>query len=569
MSVLKDQVSIVLAGEAGQGIQAIESILVAILKKSGYHFFATKEYESRVRGGINSTEIRVSSARVSAFSETIDILVTLDPKGIPHLAGRITSETLVVGETSSPGGERVTNVPFTVFAKEAGNVLYSNTVAAGLLCALLGIPAPEVEAAVEKQFARKSDEIRAGNISAAHKGYAAGEDLVKRGVISVSVKSDPAVKSDIVASGAEAVSLGALAGGCNYVCAYPMSPGTSVLSTMAGYSLETGILVEQVEDEIGVANMALGAWYAGSRALVTTSGGGFALMTEAVSLSGMIETPLVVHIAQRPGPATGLPTRTEQADLNLALFAGHGEFPRVILAPGTLSEGFDLARLAFEVADAVQIPVFILTDQYFVDTYYNTPEFNPESHPPLSHVIRTDADYLRYRLTESGISPRGVPGSGEGLVRVDSDEHDEEGNITENLELRVKMQDKRMRKTGEALKYALPPVLVGPSNYRKLVVTWGSSFGTAKEALEIARVPDTALLHFPWVHPLHPSAKAILSRADDIVLAENNSTGQFAELLLRETGVQIRKRVLQYNGMPFSVEGLAKRLSEYFAGGVK
>ncbi len=220
------------------------------------------------------------------------------------------------------------------------------------------------------------------------------------------------MKDDLLLSGSEAIALGALAGGCDYVCGYPMSPSTGVLERMAALSRTFDIVVEQVEDEIGVVNMALGAWYAGARALVTTSGGGFALMGEGISLCGMIESPLVLHLAQRPGPATGLPTRTEQGDLDLVLHAGHGDFPRVILAPGTLAEGFALTQKAFSLADRCQVPVFILTDQFFVDSRCNTPAFAAAGPPPEKHVVKTDPGYRRFALTADGISPRGIPGYG-------------------------------------------------------------------------------------------------------------------------------------------------------------
>ena len=234
------------------------------------------------------------------------------------------------------------------------------------------------------------------------------------------------MKTELLLSGSDAISLGALAGGCDYVCGYPMSPSTSVLEKMAAYAKKFDIIVEQVEDEIGVVNMALGAWYAGARALVTTSGGGFALMCEGISLGGMIESPLVLHLAQRPGPATGLPTRTEQGDLDMVLYAGHGDFPRIILAPGTLADGFTLTQKAFNLSAKYQVPVFILTDQFFVDSRYNTPVFDTGDLKVEKHIVKTDKDYKRFSLTKNGISPRGIPGYGSGNVCADSDEHDEE-----------------------------------------------------------------------------------------------------------------------------------------------
>jgi 2-oxoglutarate ferredoxin oxidoreductase subunit alpha len=361
-------------------------------------------------------------------------------------------------------------------------------------------------------------------------------------------------------TGGEAVALGALAGGCNYLCAYPMSPGTAVLTHMAAYAKTIDVIVEQVEDEIGVVNMAIAAWYTGARAMVTTSGGGFALMTEGVSLAGMIETPLVVHLAQRPGPATGLPTRTEQGDLNMVIHAGHGEFPRIILAPKNIEEAFSLSRQAFNLADKYQVPVFILTDQYLMDTYYNLPRFEMDQVPVEKHWERTQADYRRFRFTESGISPRGVPGCGEGIVCVDSDEHDEGGYITEDSEARVKMVQKRLRKAGVVKNAALPPAFTGAEGYETLIIGWGSTYPALAEAMQKMGRPALAHLHFSWVYPVPEGAADYLQKAKKIIVVEGNVTGQFANLLKLMTGRPIAS-ILKYDGQPFSVEELVREIS--------
>lgn len=559
-----DSINIVLAGGAGQGIQAIESILVESIRRSGHHVFATKEYMSRVRGGMNSTSIRMSSRPVSAYSERIDILVALEPGAIPHLGPRVASGTLVLGERERIGHEGMVDVPFGRIAAEAGSPLYANSVAVGVIGGLFGLDPEAQFGAIASYFASKSDEVRAMNVAACRSGSEIGLRIrAERGFGPVARVPD----TGILLSGADAISLGAIAGGCNYVCAYPMSPGTTVLSAMARYARKLDILVEQVEDEIGVINMALGAWYAGARALVTTSGGGFALMSEGFSLAGMIETPVVVHLAQRPGPATGLPTRTEQGDLALALHAGHGEFPRAILAPGTLEEGFRLSHLAMNLADECQVPVVILSDQYFVDSYSDVPAFATDGMGARASVVKTGRDYARYAITDDGISPRGIPGNGDGLVRVDSDEHDEAGYITEDLALRVRMVDKRLRKMQRVRELAVPPVLTGPRDYRTLVVSWGSTSPVVREALTLIDSAGTASLHFPQVFPLHESTAGLLARAGKLILVEGNATGQFGELLRRETGIEFAGKILKYNGLPFSVEELSERLAASVAAG--
>lgn len=552
-----DSVSIVLAGEAGQGIQAIESTLVSLTRQAGCHVFATKEYMSRVRGGINSTQVIVSNARVTAAVDRIDLLVALDKEALPHLAARIGRDTLIVAEKSRIDDPRVHDLPLSALALEAGSPLYANSAAVGAVCGLLGFDSAHLDAVVRRYFAKKDQAVQDANVHAAMKGFTLGQGLRTGGLMRTVLSPDPSAASDIVLNGAEAVALGALAGGCNMACAYPMSPSTGVLTALASWSRDVDILVEQVEDEVGVMNMALGAWYAGARPLVTTSGGGFALMTEAISLAGMIESPAVVHLAQRPGPATGLPTRTEQGDLNLVLYAGHGDFPRAIYAPGSLEEAFHLAREAFITADACQVPAFVLTDQYFVDSYYNIPMPDVPEIPALQ-VALTAPGYKRFALTPSGLSPRGIPGHGKGLVKADSDEHSEEGLIVEDAATRAAMVDKRLRKEKLVTARCLPPRLYGPENCKNLLVAWGSTRNALSAAL--AELPDTALLHFTQVWPIHPSARRFIEKAARLVLVEGNATGQFGALLEQHCGARFDRKVLRYDGRPFTVDGLVSEL---------
>ena len=553
---------IVLAGEAGQGVNSIETIAVEVFKKSGFNVFASKEYMSRVRGGTNSTEIRIGSRPLKAHVDRIDLLIPLDQAAIPHLKTRLSAKTAIIGDKSVIKHEGMIDIPLQQIATELGTPLYLNTVATGALCGVLKIDAECLISEVKSKFLSKGDDIANGNIEAAKRGHAIGLELAKSGRIKATApESSSKASKDMLLNGGDAIALGALAGGCNAAFAYPMSPGTSVFAAMAAYSKKLDIVVEQVEDEVGVLNMALGAWYAGARAIVSTSGGGFALMTEAVSLAGMIESPAVIHPAQRPGPATGLPTRTEQGDLNLALYAGHGYFPRIILAPGSVEEAFKLSAMAFNLADKFQVPVFILSDQYFVDSYYNVPELKADAIKPEIHIVETDASYKRHVLTKDGISPRGVPGYGAGLVAVDSDEHDEDSRITEDLDgVRTDMVRKRMRKAKTVEKAALKPELYGPKTYKSLVVSWGSNRNGILEAMEIIDDKSLAFLHFPQVYPLPASTAPYLKKAKRIICVECNETGQFADLLKLSTGIEIKDRVLKFNGMPFSVEELAREL---------
>lgn len=558
-----ESVSIVLCGEAGQGIQTIEAFLIRLFKSAGYPIFATKEYMSRIRGGSNSTEIRVSSRPVAAFVDRMDLLIPLDADALGHLEERITPDTIILGETdkiSPPEHLSVIDVPFSKIAVEIGNPIYANSVACGVVAGLFGLDLSLVTEQIQEFFGAKSAEIIQKNKEAVTKGFQLGKELRDAGRVGFEIHPDATVSGDVIVSGSEAVALGALAGGCNFISAYPMSPGTGVLTILSQHARDFSIVAEQVEDEISAVNMALGAWYGGARAMVTTSGGGFALMTEGISLAGMIELPLVVHIAQRPGPATGLPTRTEQGDLDLVLYAGHGEFPRIILAPGNISEAFYLTQKAFQWADQFQVPVFLLTDQFLVDTYYNMPMFELDRVSIKPQIVETTEDYRRYAFTPDGISPRGIPGYGTGLVGVDSDEHDEAGHLTEDLELRVRMQQKRMKKMEAIQAAADGPQLIGSSDYRVLVVGWGTTLEVLKEALAEINRPEIAVLHFTQVYPLAPEAAAYFERAKRIILVENNATGQFGKVLHAAFGISFDHRILKYNGMPFSVEELVSEI---------
>jgi 2-oxoglutarate ferredoxin oxidoreductase subunit alpha len=561
-----DDLSIVLCGTAGSGVQTVEQLLAKVVKRAGFHVFATKEYMSRVRGGLNSTTLRVGNQPVRANIDRIDILIPLNQGAVAHVKSRISEETLILCEPQfagqASGTSHVSEVDFTQIAQDIGNKLYSNIVAVGLLAGLLNIPAASVTDSIRERFGKKDAAIIEGNLQAAEKGHEIGRQLASDQKIDLTVQPDPAVTGQMLISGVDAVGIGAIAGGCNFIGAYPMSPSTGLLTFLAKQAEEFGIVVEQAEDEIAGVNMALGAWYAGARAIASSSGGGFALMTEGVSLCGMIETPLVIHIAQRPGPATGLPTRTGQEDLNLALYAGHGEFPRAIFAPGNLQQAFDLTAHAFELADRYQVPVFILTDQYFMDTYYNTDRFDLSKHKVTPHIVQASKDYRRYELTNTGISPRAIPGHGDGLVVVDSDEHDTEGHITEDLDIREQMVDKRLAKGDLLLEAVIQPTLWPNDSYKTLLLCWGSTLPIVQEALTVLSRDDVSLLHFGQLWPLPKDLQSMLKKAERVICLEGNATGQFAQLVEQDTGVLMDEVILKYNGLTFTVEDVVWALQD-------
>jgi 2-oxoglutarate/2-oxoacid ferredoxin oxidoreductase subunit alpha len=559
--------SIVLSGEAGQGLKTLEVIFAKIAKASGFHVFTYTEFMSRIRGGNNTTEIRVSSKPCHAFVDRIDVAISLQKDGLARIANRIGDATTIIGDDAAIGisdqnRRRVHIVPLAGMAKESGGAILLNTVVLGMLCVLLCFDQHLAIDLLKKNLKRQDPDILAKNAIAFNKGFEQGEKIRIAGGLACGIPSRTSVAGDHLLYGSDSIGIGALSGGCNFFSAYPMSPATSVLEFIAKEASEFGVVLEQAEDEIAAINMAVAAWYAGARAMVSTSGGGFALMTEGVSLAGAMESPLVIHIGQRPGPATGLPTRTEQADLNLALYAGHGEFPRVIFAPGNYADGVELTCRAFAIADKFQVPVFVLTDQYFLDSSYNASGIDPSSLIEEKHIIETSSGYKRYALTESGVSPRGVPGHGAGIVCTDSDEHDEGGYITEDFSMRVAMNDKRNRKIAALTEEALPPRYVGPRSFKTLLVGWGSTYNSLHEALEQSGRDDVGLLHFSQVFPISPAARGWMEMAATRVIIENNATAQFGTLLTQATGLPFHRRVLKYNGMPFSVEELTAMIAE-------
>lgn len=565
--LFKEDVSIVICGEAGQGIQTVESILVQAVKLGGYNVFSSKEYMSRVRGGENSTQIRVSSKRVAAYVNRIDILIAISKGAIDHLKNRIYDDTIIIGdENTLKDVERqsLIKIPFLKTAKSIGSPIFANIIAAGALSRILNIDKEIFDECIIAMFEGKGEKILKGDLIAAEEGYKIGEGLLKSVELKIEIEKDPKIKNELLLDGTEVVGMGCIAGGCRFMSSYPMTPSTLLQVFIAKNGKEFNIIFEQAEDEIAAINMGIGASYAGARALVATSGSGFALMEEAVGLSGMIETPIVIYLGQRPGPAVGLPTRMSQEDLDLALYSGPGEFARIIFAPGNFEDAFYVSQRAFNLADKYQIPVFILSDQYFADIYYNLPSIDLKEVEIENHIIKTNKDYKRFELTDDGISPRGIPGFGDGFVVVDSDEHDEEGHITENLHLRAKMVEKRLYKKLEGIqKDVIPPKVIGNEDYEILVIGWGSTYGIIIESMDNLKKDNMAFLHFSQVYPLHDSIKNYLKKAKKTIIFENNAKSQFANLIKLQTGYEIDKSVLKYDGMPFSVEEVTESLKSF------
>jgi 2-oxoglutarate ferredoxin oxidoreductase subunit alpha len=562
----KRATNILIGGEAGQGLVTVGQLLAKTLVRAGYQITVTQDYMSRIRGGHNTFAIRAAlptQTEVAAPIEAIDILVALDAATVPLHKPDMAPGGIVLLDGAHDACElECHKLPLKELA---GKPIFENVAALGALASLLGLTRDLPAALVVSTFAKKGEPMVNENLTVLNAAY----DWVKDARIPFTPLPgvpEPLSKR-LMLNGNEAIVLGALAAGVKFCSFYPMTPATSVALGLVELGPKMGVLVEQAEDEIAAANMGVAASYAGARTLVPTSGGGFALMVEAVSMAGVTETPLVFVLAQRPGPATGLPTRTGQEDLFLALHAGHGEFPRAIFAPADVEQCFQLTHRAFDQAEAWQSPVFVLTDQYLADSYRSVAPFDLDALPAPVLPATGAGDpktYERYAYAENGVSPRLVPGAGEHLVVLDSDEHTPDGHLTEDLETRVLMQDKRMKKHEGLLADVIAPEYLGDPNPDTLLVCWGSTKGAALEAAAKLRARGTsaAVLHFSQVWPLDPAQfMGHLSAATAAVCVEGNCTGQFAQLIRRETGFAFPKKVLRYDGLPFTFTYILDKLS--------
>ncbi len=553
-------VMIRVAGEAGQGVATTGSLLVEAFASLGLHVAASQSYMSRIRGGLNWYDIRVGDAPMYAGCDQADLLVAFTPGAREVLAGQVRpgGQVLFNGEAS----DGVIAIDLDAAAQQAGgNKLYSNIVAAGAVMELLGYDLDALATLLGDKFKKKGPETIADNQACARKG---AELARPHGGKIKAPKPNGGTKREVYA-GAAVIGLAAAVGGVKFAASYPMTPGTATFNFLAAAADKYGIVVEQAEDEIAAVNMLCGAVYAGVPAMATTSGGGFALMAEGLSLAGIMELPICVLVAQRPGPATGLPTRTAQQDLLFALHAGHGEFPRAIFAPGTVRQCYDVTRRALEAAHKFQTPVIILTDQFLQD-FEQTLEPLSEACAPIDRCLADSpgADYARYAVTESGVSPRAVPG-GAALVIADSDEHTPQGHLSEDLDSHMAQQDKRMRKLGGMSAEAMPPELYGPAEAETLLICWGSTYGPAREAVDLLnqRGQSAAMLHFAQVWPIgHDAAAAGIGRRKRIVCVEGNQTGQFAQVLRAEGLIGQVERLGKYDGLPFTSTWIAERIAK-------
>jgi len=582
--------AVAIGGENGQGIASTGDILARIFARRGLNIDAYNAYQSIIRGGHTFLTIRASDGPVRSMGDKLDMLIPLNQDTMDRHLGLMGPGAAVVcdGEKLKPG-ERANGVQLCALPMKqicGTNKLASNTAALGAVLQMLGIEFEPLETAITRQFKKKGDAVVAENVKIARDAY----EYSARNFKPLPFRAPKGPKGLAVITGNKAIALGGIAAGVKFYAAYPMSPSTGVLQYMADHARPLGIMVRQVEDEIGVINMVIGAAHAGCRAMCATSGGGFALMTEAVGMSGMIETPMVCVDVQRGGPATGIPTKTEQGDLWQILGAGQGDYQRFIAAPFNQLDLFKTIPELFNLCDHYQCPGLVLSDllisegtcsvdpaelDFAVKIDRGETVFqngNGEADNPFGGY--NDDAYWRYKNTESGISPRAVPGVPGHIFVAATDEHDEDGTLISdeftNPHKRRKMVEKRARKMNTALAQLAPPKLVGPENAQVTLVGWGSTQGVIREAVEkLAGEEGIVANQLPvkWIVPFHADeVLRILSSARRVIIVENNFSGQFARYLRSETGFKAHGHIRKYDGEPFMPHHIVNAVKQQLAG---
>jgi len=585
----RPDIQIKIGGEAGFGIKAAGQTLARCFARGGLHTFDLTEYPSLIRGGHNVFQVRVSPDPIYSQVGPVDILVALNAETLTRHIGEVVEggalvydpKTVTLEGIVDPAHVCAVAVPFDDIVKEAGGQkIMRNVAALGAVLGLTGYPLSYLTDSLRAQFARKAPEIADQNVAVATKGYEYGSNA--ECVFPLRLAPIEGAPPQILVDGNEAVGLGAIAAGIGMYCAYPMTPASSLLSFMAARDREYGFVVKHTEDEIAAMNMVIGAAFGGARAMCASAGGGFALMVEALGLAGASESAVVVGVFTRPGPATGMPTWTEQSDLRFVIHAAQGEFPRVVLAPGDRTDAFDITWQAFNLADRLQTPVIILGDTYLSDNRQSIPPFDMAAvtvdrgklvadgdiatHP---EALGDDGLYLRYKVTDDGVSVRALPGVIGALQVVNSYEHDEYGFGAqgEDAATRVAQNDKRMRKLELASKLAPPPAFFGSTAAEAdvSIVVFGTTKQPVRQAIEWLERDGVrvALMQVVTVWPFPTEAvSAFLDASKRTMVIEGNHDGQLEGLIRQQCLRGVDERLHRYDGRPISPEQVYETVME-------
>jgi len=591
---MKQTFAVAIGGAAGQGVATPGDIFAKIFSRRGLSLNAYNAYQSIIRGGHTLLTIRTGPEPVTNMGDRIDLLIPLNQDTMDRHLKLLKSGAACIfnADTIKPGeaaeGVQLCPLPVSGLADITRNKVAQNTLAMGAGLNMMGIGFAALEEALHEQFKKKGEAVVAENVGVARAGY----DYAAAHFTAFPNPLSKTEKRYAVLSGNIAMAMGGAAAGVKFYCAYPMSPSTGVLHWMAAHARKAGIMVRQVEDEIGVINMAIGAAHAGVRSMCATSGGGFALMSEGLGMSAMIETPVVVIDCQRAGPSTGVPTKTEQGDLWQMLGAAFGDYPRVIAAPLDIADCFKLIPEMFNIVDRFQCPGLVLCDLLLSEGRLGVEEsaldFNPvidrgEIILPLDDhgdngngtgaAMGMNGGYKRYKFTESGISPRAVPGVPGHVHTVATDEHMEDGVLISdeftNPVKRRAMMEKRMRKVAGIEAAVPPPTLWGPRDADVTLIGWGSTKGVIEEACEMLNDEGITAnqLQIRWLVPLHGEAiLELLKGARHTIIVENNYSGQFARYLRSETSFVPDGNIRKYDGEPFMPHHIVEAVKEQLAG---
>jgi len=565
------EVAIKIGGEAGFGIKVSGLILGKTLFNAGFKVFGYSEYPSLIRGGHNTYQLNTSKNDVFSVTKKIDILVALNQESLELHGQELNNGGVVIHDgldIKDIKDIKDININLMDLAEKAGGALTRNIVALGAVMNILGMDLQLFNQELEREFGDKGVKVVAMDKKAARLGY----DYLKKFKIGAYLKKEAGSKAgDYIMTANEATAQGMIQAGCKLYAAYPMTPATSIMHVLSAKQCDHHLVVHQTEDEISAIGTAIGAAAVGVRAATGTSGGGFALMVETLGLAAITETPLVIIESQRTAPATGLPTWTEQGDLQFMIRASPGEFPRFVIAPGDALEAFYMIQEAFNLAEKFQLPVIFLLDKLLSESDFVLE--NIEQHKVKikregfinDNELERMRDYKRYELTKNGISKRALPGQLAGVHVINSDEHDEYGYSTEASDMRTKMMDKRFKKLEQMMAEAPEPQLYGPRNADLTVVAWGSVKGAVIDALrEIGDKYSVNFLHLTYIWPFPAKrVKKVLESAKNVLLVENNKTGQLADLIRQETGFELKNRFLKYDGRPFFREEVIKEIKKY------
>ncbi|MGI6423618.1 MAG: 2-oxoacid:acceptor oxidoreductase subunit alpha [Candidatus Dojkabacteria bacterium] len=550
------------AGESGQGINTLGEILAKSIKNIGYHVFAYREYPSVIKGGFASYQIDFSDKEILSSSKNYNILASLSSEPLHQYLFGVKKGGLIVHnildfDFTDEEREYIYKKKITVVYLDTLSIAKENNappiMASAVLLAYLWSIAEfdlkELERVVKKTFEKKNIDMDA-EIRCLKAGYSFEKEKKYGEEISKIDKEKSWSKSKLLTAN-DAIVLGAISAGCRAYFAYPMTPSTSILDTFGKTYMETGIVVKQAESEITAIQLVMGAMYMGTRAFTATSGGGFDLMTETISCAGMTETPLVVVLGQRAGPATGVPTWSGTDNLDAALYSGHGDFPRVVLSCSTAYDAYELIQEAFNISEKYQLPVILLTEKQSAEALFNIKQL-PKALKVERHLKEGKE---RYEITESGISPRWIPQKGKKTFLANSDEHTPDGATTEVAEDIAAMSEKRMRKLVGLQRDIPQPIYYGSKDAKSVFV----GFGTAKNAVldAMKEREDIAFLYYQYLFPLrYEKILELDSNKKDLILIENNQGGQFGELIRKESGYEFKKKLLKFDARPFFVEDI-------------